>query len=350
LYKKVVRFLTTGVFSLLFLFGSFAPMPVYAESRDCDGNALIYCGTMSRTELKNKLNSGTGQAHQSSSELKALFTKYGLEMDDINNLHLGRVTKGNLVYVGDTVVARNVYTMGRHNISGSTSVPGFSYPLYKRHPSVSFLSDSLPAYVYTNYDGSMAYAIIRSCGNIVIGVGRRTRPVERVGITINKFQDSNGNGVRDTGEPALAGWQFRVTLGSTTRTGTTDSNGQIRFTNLEQGLYVVTEVLQPGWRTTTGLAQSRTVNTSTQTFNFGNVRVEETTEGGGDLVLPAVLPAAGLAENIAMVIAGIFALALLAYFGTKWYLRRTMRGHKAPTKPKDLIAELRRRTAARKKK
>lgn len=349
---------TTQIIGTIFLLGLFVlnlfPTIVFAASRDCDGNALIYCGTLSKSELTSKLNNGTGKENQSSAELKALFGRFGFDMADINQLRDGRVTRSNTVYVGNTAVAHNVYTFGRHNISGSTRVDDISYPIYRRHPSVSFLSSSIDAFVYTNFDGSMAYAILKSCGNIVQGVGKRTPPPEtltKVSINILKFDDANRNALQDESEVALSGWQFRVSGAGVLQTVTTDNEGRASINDLPEGIYVVTEVGKPGWTSTTGLTKSQLVNANatTQQFVFGNVK--DTTPpgpGGETLVLPIALPSSGLAENIAILVAGIMAVVLLAYFGTRVYLARTLRGYHSPTDPRKLIKELRKRTAERK--
>lgn len=357
MYKKVMKITKALLISTVLFTNVFSVNTAFAASRDCDGNALIYCGTLSKSELRDKLTNGTGKQYQSGGELKALFARVGFEMGDIDSLQEGRVTKTNQAYVGNTLVASNVYTFGRHNISGSTRVNDVPYPLYKRHPQVSFLSSSISAYVYTNYDGSMAYAILKTCGNIVEGVGKRAAPPPptpapvRVSLTIHKFEDLNSNSIQDTDELSLAGWNFRISGGGVQRVAVTDNNGQAIVSDLPEGIYVVTEVLQTGWNSTTGLTKSHLVNAdpTTQQFIFGNAKIpEEVTEGGGEtLVLPAVLPTVGLVEDIAIVVALIVSLSLLAYFGTRMYLKRTLRGEKPPTNPKDLIKELRKRAKER---
>lgn len=165
-------------FSVAFLVSLVFAMPVMAAGvRDNDSNAVIYGGAYSIDELNRKLNNGAAGPNQSSAELKALFAKYGIKQADFGQLKNGYVNKHNQVIVDGKIVAYNVYTMGRHNIAGSTKISGLSYPLYLRHPSVSFVSDNLPAFVSMNYDGTYAYAILKPCGNIVTGPGVKTRPV-----------------------------------------------------------------------------------------------------------------------------------------------------------------------------
>src|SRR3989441_681901 len=83
-----------------------------------------------------------------------------------------------------------------------------------------------------------------------------------------KFNDLNGNGVKDPGEPGLTGWTILAytdgngdgTLSATeavavpAATAITDATGAYTLT-LNPGTYVVCEVLQSGW------FESRPVNT-----------------------------------------------------------------------------------------
>jgi streptogramin lyase len=79
----------------------------------------------------------------------------------------------------------------------------------------------------------------------------------------NKFEDWDADGVRDDGEPGLAGWTIYLDLD---RDGqfdppqgneipgepsvTTDRSGDYVFAGLLPGVYQVAEVLQPGWQAT----------------------------------------------------------------------------------------------------
>ena len=176
LKKKILNNVFVAVAGLFLLVST----PVAAaQVRDNDGNAIIYGGAYSISELKSKLNNGTGKANQSGAELTKLFAYYGINEKDFGQLKDGYVTKDNQVIVGGHVVKTSATTMGRHDIKGSTRNYDFSYPLYLRHPSVSFLSQKLPAFVSMNYDGTYAYAILKPCGNIVTGPGVKYKPTPK---------------------------------------------------------------------------------------------------------------------------------------------------------------------------
>jgi uncharacterized repeat protein (TIGR03803 family) len=97
------------------------------------------------------------------------------------------------------------------------------------------------------------------------------------GISGQKFHDLNGNGVRDPGEPARAGWTINLSGGAT---AVTDVNGYYYFQNLAAGTYTVTEVPQSGWTQTAPAGGSYTVTLGvSQQVNgrdFGNYRTNDT--------------------------------------------------------------------------
>jgi uncharacterized surface anchored protein len=103
-----------------------------------------------------------------------------------------------------------------------------------------------------------------------------------VSISGTKFNDLNGNGVRDPGDPGLAGVTvFLDTNGNGTldpgeRFTTTDANGNYTFTNLGLGTYRVREVGQLGWVQMTNNPADIVIATSGGNVtgrSFGNARV-----------------------------------------------------------------------------
>lgn len=79
-------------------------------------------------------------------------------------------------------------------------------------------------------------------------------------IAGSKWNDLNGNGIRDNGEPGIAGWTITLSNGMT---AVTDVHGNYYFTNLPPGTYTVGETTQSGWsQTFPGGGGSHTVNLS----------------------------------------------------------------------------------------
>ena len=65
-------------------------------------------------------------------------------------------------------------------------------------------------------------------------------------ISGHVFNDLDGNGIWDQGEPALEGWTVNLE-GPVPKTTTSDSAGYYEFTDLTPGTYTISEVLQDGW-------------------------------------------------------------------------------------------------------
>nr|WP_175265962.1 SdrD B-like domain-containing protein [Methanothrix thermoacetophila] len=94
-----------------------------------------------------------------------------------------------------------------------------------------------------------------------------------------KFNDLNGNGNWDTGEPGIEGWTIYLSDGTTTISTTTGSDGSYSFTNLPAGKYTITEEERAGWsRTLPADLGSYEINfdgeedRSVADQNFGNVQ------------------------------------------------------------------------------
>ncbi len=100
-----------------------------------------------------------------------------------------------------------------------------------------------------------------------------------LGISGSKFSDRDADGAWDAGEPGLPGWTIRLTGGphAVDRTTTTDANGRYAFSNLEPGVYTVTEQPQAGWAQTrpagSGAHTVTLVDRSVSGIDFGNTQL-----------------------------------------------------------------------------
>ncbi|MGB9903019.1 SdrD B-like domain-containing protein, partial [Methanothrix sp.] len=104
----------------------------------------------------------------------------------------------------------------------------------------------------------------------------KTGGLGKLDVSGYKFNDLNGNGQWDTGEPGIEGWTIYLSDGTTTISTTTDSDGKYTFTNLPAGTYKITEETKAGWTRTT--QESYTIefdgeeDKSVADQNFGNVQ------------------------------------------------------------------------------
>ncbi len=119
-----------------------------------------------------------------------------------------------------------------------------------------------------------------------------------------KWNDANGNGVKDPNESGLSGWTIQLSGPSGVIATTTGTGGTYRFCGLPPGTYTVAEVLvlQPFWvRTFPPPPGTHTVtlgvNQTVSNINFGNRRVIVLPDFvvKNLRVLPPVIPRGGTA-------------------------------------------------------
>lgn len=99
-------------------------------------------------------------------------------------------------------------------------------------------------------------------------------------ITAVKYEDMNGNGIRDIGEPGVASWPIEIAraagggLPASSRTYATAANGVLAVPSLPVGDYTVTEGSQAGWVNTTPTSQALSLTSGQNALvEFGNARL-----------------------------------------------------------------------------
>ncbi|OGV08464.1 MAG: hypothetical protein A2499_04710 [Stygiobacter sp. RIFOXYC12_FULL_38_8] len=154
--------------------------------------------------------------------------------------------------------------------------------------------DNLPAGTYTvtetNQTGWQqiypfspgSYTVVLSAGEIVISKNFANQIIPPSSGTICgiKYNDLNGNGIRDKEEPGLGDWQINI-AGPVDRVVYTDRDGNFCFTNLPPGNYKIGEENQTGWtQTQPGSPSAYTVTLSAgqniKDILFGNKVVAQT--------------------------------------------------------------------------
>ncbi|HEX7607753.1 MAG TPA: S-layer homology domain-containing protein [Candidatus Cryosericum sp.] len=101
--------------------------------------------------------------------------------------------------------------------------------------------------VTTNNNPSTVTVAAGGTVNLLFG---NYKKIEAGQLWVEKFNDLNGNGVQDIGEPLLGGWVFNIT-GPNNFIGTiTSLESGGAFLSVPAGIYTVTEVMQTGWTST----------------------------------------------------------------------------------------------------
>ena len=93
-------------------------------------------------------------------------------------------------------------------------------------------------------------------------------------IRLVKYEDVNGNGRADAGEPQVPGWRFRLVnpQGNSSEL-TTGADGSVTVAGVPAGVWQVEEIVTSGWVAISGASGTVTVpNGGTGTFVAGNAR------------------------------------------------------------------------------
>ncbi|VTR96973.1 Serine-aspartate repeat-containing protein F OS=Candidatus Accumulibacter sp. BA-93 GN=sdrF PE=4 SV=1: Cna_B: Cna_B: Cna_B: Cna_B: Cna_B: Cna_B: Cna_B: Cna_B: Cna_B: Cna_B: Cna_B: Cna_B: Cna_B: Cna_B: Cna_B: Cna_B [Gemmata massiliana] len=132
-------------------------------------------------------------------------------------------------------------------------------------------------------------------------------PEQKAEIHGTKFEDVNGNGVRESSEAGLQGWTIQLldTNDNVLATTLTAVDGSYSFTNLTPGIYRVREVNQAGWtQITANPGDIGTVSGSNITGvdfgNFKNITIAGTkyTDITGNSFSSDDTPLAGITVNL----------------------------------------------------
>lgn len=100
---------------------------------------------------------------------------------------------------------------------------------------------------------------------------------QRGSISGTKWNDMDGDGVKDAGEPGLPNWTINLDAnadGIVDSTAVTDGSGQYKFENLRIGTYRLREVAQPGWTQTSTNPADITITSGANVtdVDFGNFK------------------------------------------------------------------------------
>jgi protocatechuate 3,4-dioxygenase beta subunit len=160
---------------------------------------------------------------------------------------------------------------GSGNFLGQTTSNAAGAYAFAGLQAGSYTIRELPQTGWAQTAGPTGYNISLTSGGTLTGNNFGDFRLGTVSGTV--FRDTNGNGVRDSGEAGLAGWavQLRNGSGGVLQTATTDAAGHYAFTGLVPGSYAVTDTLSSGWYQTSTPVSHVTIATSGASIvtNFG---------------------------------------------------------------------------------
>lgn len=137
-----------------------------AQPRDNDANSILWGGCYTKQECVDKITKGDG--HHTAANIQHIYYQEGRGITQASFMSGstvdGTVYKDGRVVVNGQTVATGAKSIGRTNMPGSVK----SGTVYERPTSVSFVANSIPAYVNME-GGTFHYFIIKSCGNAGTG-------------------------------------------------------------------------------------------------------------------------------------------------------------------------------------
>jgi hypothetical protein len=157
-------------------------------------------------------------------------------------------------HANDLVVAM----IGVHSGGGETITPLLTQTpgnaeLQPPAPAASSIMDAVfiipPTAASVSTSWTLGFAHIWASAIVVFRSVPPVVPATTVSGTV--FEDTNHDGIRETGEGGVAGATVRLSNGTTTLTTTTDSSGHYQFSNVPSGNYTVSLQLGSGLAATT---------------------------------------------------------------------------------------------------
>jgi hypothetical protein len=177
----------------------------------------------------------------------------------------------NLSEPGLTGWTLDLFNSSNNIIATSQTGANGDYAFTGVGPGSYTLTETLQGgWIETAPAGLGTFSVSISSGNVS---GLDFGNFELQSVSGNIYNDLNGNGSNDPGEPGLSGWtaDLEDSSGDLIATTPTDSNGNYSFTNVGPGSFRLTETVQSGW--------TETQPTSPGYYSFDGVSGVNITDG-----------------------------------------------------------------------
>lgn len=205
------------------------------NSPDCDKYAIVRCGTFSQTSMRDSYYKA---------DHAAVFKSFGISKSEITGMKNGVVYQNGTVKVGGKTVATNAVMSARH--LGGSSIKGSSTA---KRLSVRNMGSAQTAYVKFDSNGRFMFAIMKPCGNPVVGTPTKPKPKPAAvckSLAITKI-DRNRFTFRGSASTAngakISQYTFKVYKGSTlvksTAVRSSATSASTNYTRTTPGTYTV---------------------------------------------------------------------------------------------------------------
>ncbi len=250
---------------------------------------VIATGRLLTTPANNRIDVTLDQTNQSASDLLfgnfTTVTLEGIKFIDSNGNGIREPGEAGQPNVTIQLDLLNDGTIDREVMTGADG----SYQFTDVGPGMHAIGEVVPPDFEQTAPMGGRHVVTTISGQDVamLDFGNRQETVpDTASIAGVKFDDINGNGMRELGEPGRGGVTIRLDLnndGSIDRTTTTDTSGNFIFENLPAGTHSVSEIVPDGSIRTTPSDNLIivTVTNNTDTGNmFGNFQL---TDLGGNV-------------------------------------------------------------------
>ncbi|HSX00772.1 MAG TPA: hypothetical protein VLF67_00900, partial [Candidatus Saccharimonas sp.] len=171
---KMKRFAIPMTVGAAVLLGGLVPVANAATGpRDCDNNADLFCGALTKSEWVTKVTNGDG--HNSLTSIQNIYFNEGrgITVAEFNSSDTvdGKVMRNGDVIVNGEVVATSSMSTGRSQKSGSVK----SGSVWLSTEDVAYAAGVQSIDAFVNMEGGVFHwAIMKSCGNTVVATPKPT--------------------------------------------------------------------------------------------------------------------------------------------------------------------------------
>ena len=217
------------------------PAQALDSSRDCDKYAIVNCGTMSVSEVKDNYSKGDNDK---------VFAAFGISKSEIGgDIRDGIVYQDGRVVVDGKTVATGAIMAARH--LGGSSISGSDTA---KKVSVSKMSDAQTAFVKFDSNGNFLWAIMKPCGNPVTATPPKPKPVpvaackSLTATALNRTQYRLSAEATKENGATISNYTFTVKSadGNTVRTKEKPTASRFAYTDLPElapGTYTVSVIV-----------------------------------------------------------------------------------------------------------
>jgi hypothetical protein len=142
----------------------------------------------------------------------------------------------------------NVVDANNHVVASAVSDANGNYTISGVGPGSFTLQEVVQSgWIITQPTNPSYYSFTSSSGvNVVGGI---FGDFKTISVSGNVYNDQNGNGLRNGGEPGLQGWTVNLenSSGNILASVSTDASGNYSITGVGKGAYQVAEVVQTNW-------------------------------------------------------------------------------------------------------